>query len=209
MTHTNSELRKQARNYLEGNWGTLALTTLVYYLIAESVPLSGNFFGESGNWFSLWSLLCLPLGWGLSILCLGITRGEDPTIGGLFQGYRQFGRIFIAYLWYTVLIVLWTLLLIVPGIIKALSYSMMPFILKDHPEMNGDQAINESMRLMQGHKMKLFLLILSFIGWGLLCLLTFGVGFLLLTPYMTTTTARFYQDLLDEDAARKQALAED
>ena len=75
--------------------------------------------------------------------------------------------------------------------------------------MNGDQAINESMRLMQGHKMKLFLLILSFIGWGLLCLLTFGVGFLLLTPYMTTTMARFYQDLLDEDAARKQALAED
>ena len=138
MTHTNSELRKQARNFLEGNWGILALATLVYYLIAESVPLSGNFFGESGNWFSLWSLLCLPLGWGLSILCLGITRGEDPTIGGLFQGYRQFGRIFIAYLWYTVLIVLWTLLLIVPGIIKALSYSMMPFILKDHPEMNGD-----------------------------------------------------------------------
>ena len=90
---------------------------------------------------------------------------------------------------------LWTMLFIIPGIIKAFSYAMTPYILVEHPEMSANQAINESMRLMKGHKFDLFYLYLSFIGWGILSVLTLGIGFLWLIPYMETSQAAFYADV--------------
>ena len=90
---------------------------------------------------------------------------------------------------------LWTLLLIVPGIVKSLSYAMTPFILKDNPKASYDKAIIYSMRLMQGHKMDLFVLYLSFIGWFILSCLTLGIGFVFLVPYCQMSLARFYEEV--------------
>ncbi|KHF31013.1 hypothetical protein LR68_00503 [Anoxybacillus sp. BCO1] len=87
-------------------------------------------------------------------------------------------------------------MLIIPGIIKSLSYSQTFFLLKDHPEYSALQAISESKKRMKGYKGKLFLLYLSFIGWGLLSMLTFGIGFLWLVPYIYTSLAAFYDQFI-------------
>ena len=97
-----------------------------------------------------------------------------------------------------VYIFLWTLLLIIPGIIKAFSYAMTSYILKDNPEIKNNEAIEKSMQMMQGHKMDLFLLYLSFIGWAILSVLTLGIGFIFLTPYVNAAVSHFYEDLKEE-----------
>lgn len=93
-------------------------------------------------------------------------------------------------------------LLIIPGIVKSYSYALTPYILKDHPELKFNAAIEESMRMMNGYKMKLFLLDLSFIGWALLTILTFGIGVLFLEPYVSASRAAFYEDLKAELSGR-------
>ena len=90
---------------------------------------------------------------------------------------------------------LWTLLLIVPGIIKAYSYSMTPYILVDNPELSVREAIRKSQQMMVGQKFNLFYLQLSFIGWFFLACFTGGIGFLWLVPYYQTAQAAFYQNL--------------
>lgn len=96
---------------------------------------------------------------------------------------------------------LWSLLLVIPGIIKALAYSQTYFIYKDLREsgraddIQWTQVITESRKLMDGHKWRYFVLQLSFIGWHILCALTLGIGYLWLNPYMNATLAAFYKDL--------------
>jgi len=118
-------------------------------------------------------------------------------IEDMFYGFQTFVPSFVLQLLTTIFVLLWLLLFIVPGIIKALAYSMAPYILADNPEMSGLDAINASKEMMQGHKGRLFCLLFSFIGWFLLAILTFGVGFIFLAPYVATAKAEFYQDLLD------------
>ena len=91
-----------------------------------------------------------------------------------------------------------TILLIVPGIIISFMFCMGPIIFAENPEVNFMDAFKKSKDIMNGHKMKLFLLDLSFIGWGILCLLSLGIGFLFLSPYMECTHASFYEDLIKE-----------
>ena len=105
----------------------------------------------------------------------------------LFRSAQKFLR--------TLFTVLWSLLFIIPGIVKGLSYAMTPFILEEHPEMTASEAIKASMRLMDGHKMDLFILGLTFIGWQILACLTMGIGFLFLNPYMNATYAVLYRSI--------------
>ena len=96
---------------------------------------------------------------------------------------------------------LWTILFIIPGIIKGYSYAMTPYILKDkfaagQTDIGATEAITESRHLMDGHKMDLFVLDLSFIGWGLLGIITCGIGFIWITPYYRQTKTNFYRSLV-------------
>lgn len=90
---------------------------------------------------------------------------------------------------------LWSLLLVIPGIVKAISYSMVPFILSDNPEIGAARAVKLSMAMTQGHKWDIFVLYLSFIGWFFLCGLTFGIGYFFLAPYFFATLSELYADL--------------
>lgn len=94
---------------------------------------------------------------------------------------------------------LWTLLFIVPGIIKHYSYAMTSFILADDPDIRYNDAIEMSMAMMDGKKKELFLIDLSMIGWFLLSCLTLGIGFLFLYPYNITAHAHFYESLKAEE----------
>ena len=86
---------------------------------------------------------------------------------------------------------LWSLLFFIPGIIKSYSYMLTEYVALLNPEMTADECITESRRLMDGHKMKMFLLDLSFIGWDILCVFTFGIGYILLNPYKAQTKLEY------------------
>ena len=116
--------------------------------------------------------------------------------------HKQYLRITLTLLLQGIYTFLWTLLLVIPGIIKHYSYSMTSYVLHDNPELKYDDAIDRSIKLMKGHKMKLFLLDLSFIGWILLGIITCGIGMLWVYPYWLTSHAAFYNDLLEEEAAK-------
>lgn len=96
---------------------------------------------------------------------------------------------------------LWTLLLVVPGIIKAISYSQTLFIAIDNPEISANDAIDKSKEMMNGYKWKYFLLALSFIGWIILGIFTLGIGFLWIIPYISIANAKFYEDLKNQTTA--------
>lgn len=144
--------------------------------------------------------LLLPMHWSFAVAFLRNGRGaEDPfNIKGLFAGYKDFIRISFTGLLALVYIWLWSLLLVVPGIIKALSYAMTPYVLADNPDLKNNKAIERSMAMMEGHKMDLFMMTLVFVGWGFLCIFTLGIGFLWLTPYMNASYAKFYEEVKAE-----------
>ena len=120
---------------------------------------------------------------------------NEADFGVLFEGFQDYSRIFVTKLLQGIYTALWSLLLVVPGVIKYYSYAMTDYILKEEPEMKNNAAIEKSMAMMENNKMKLFLLDLSFIGWALLAIVTFGIGFLFLQPYMQVSRAAFYEDL--------------
>ncbi len=205
---TLSNYRKRALASLEHGWGTFVCATLVYLVISSICQSFTRIDRESASLAGLslvMTILLLPLIWGFYTMYLDHIRGEKVGLGNLFQGYSKewFSKSLLTFLLMYVYVLLWTLLLIVPGIIKALSYAMTPYVLKDNPNMKSNEAIEESMRLMSGHKAELFLLSLSFIGWALLSLLTLGIGFLWLIPYMQTACAYFYEDLKKEAGERQ------
>lgn len=193
MLKLNSELRAISRTTLSGNWMMAALATLVYLLIAgggSSIPVAGSVLAI---------IITYPLAYGFAILFLDLFReGKPIDIGKLFDGFKDFGRVWGTLILVAIYTILWTCLLIIPGIVKSYSYALTPFILKDEPELKYNAAIEKSMRMMDGYKMKLFLLDLSFIGWMILSVLTLGIGLLFLQPYMNTARAAFYEDLKAE-----------
>jgi uncharacterized membrane protein len=189
MLKLNSELRAEARASLQGKWGIGAVITLIYM----AITLTFAWFPPISFLFSL--LVGSVLGYGLIAVFLKSFRGEQPEIGNLFVGFRNYGSVLGTMLLMFLYTFLWSLLLIVPGIIKSYSYAMTPYLLHDHPELGAEALICKSMEMMKGHKMKLFLLDLSFIGWGLLCILTLGIGLLWLSPYMQSARAAFYEDV--------------
>ena len=199
MLKQNSELRAEARVALTDKWVMGAVTTLVFGAVsgaASYIPVVGTI------------LVALPRMYGYSIVMLSVMRGGEMNIGGLFDGFNDFGRIVGTKLLQAIYTFLWTLLLVIPGIIKNYSYAMTDFILKDQPELANNAAIEKSMAMMDGNKMKLFLLDLSFIGWAILCLFTFGIGFLFLQPYVQSAHAAFYEDLKAQTVVEEEVIIE-
>lgn len=113
----------------------------------------------------------------------------------LFSQFHRFGQGFAQQFLRGLYIFLWSLLLIIPGIVKSYSYAMTPFILAEHPELTVNEAIQQSEEMMDGHKGELFMLYLTFIGWDLLAALTLNLGHILLNPYKNAAAAAFYREI--------------
>ena len=142
-------------------------------------------------------LLLLPLSLGfVNAFKMLLLYGDDNVLSNTFRrGFKHYWRNVWGMLLMGIFIALWSLLFIIPGIIKAFSYAMTPYILQDNPELDASEAIHRSRMMMRGHKFDLFWLYLGFLGWFILCLLTAGIGFLWLTPYVETAKAAFYQEV--------------
>ena len=204
-----SELKDLALEKLRGNWGPAILVMFIYGLILNLPGVPQYFFDEQSEIRHLISLVATiyafilggPMTFGMANYFLKYIRDENPETGDMFEGFKDFGRTFGLYFLMMLFIILWTLLLIVPGIIAAIKYSQAFYLLRDNPDMQGGEAINESKRLMDGYKGEYFYLSLSFLGWALLCLLTLGIGFFWLAPYMQATFSFFYEKRIEEDKA--------
>lgn len=136
---------------------------------------------------------------GLCQFNINLIKKDAPAeFNVLFSKFSNLGKCFLLNLAMWLLIFAWSLLLIIPGIIAAYRYAMAPYIMAQNPDIGVMDAIGQSKELMRGHKGRLFWLSLTFIGWVLLSVLTFGIGFLWLNPYMEAAQAAFYLERTDQ-----------
>lgn len=133
---------------------------------------------------------------GLNFFSVAMYRGDATSLEDIFrEGFDNFGRKLGGYLWMELFIYLWSLLFVIPGIIKAISYALTPYILADCKNVRATDALKLSMRMMEGHKWEYFVLGLSFIGWTLLTYLTCGLLYVFYVgPYMNNTFAGYYAE---------------
>jgi len=196
ITESCSNIRALGRDSLSGKWGLGALGTLLYTVLTIlPVFILDGIFGdfESTGISTLYSLLISgPMALGYAMFAISLFRRRETSPAEVFYGFERFGKAFGLYIVMSIFIFLWTLLLIIPGIIAALRYSMSFYLLADNPNMGIMEALNESKRLMHGNKWKLFCLYLSFIGWAILGALTLGIGYLWLMPYTEVSVVAFY-----------------
>jgi len=190
MKTTNKELMHQARKTLSGKWGLAILACVIYMLVTGAI----NKHPGIGSAVSL--VISGPLALGLAIFTLSFSRNTKAQVGQLFEGFNNFKTSLIVFLLVTLYVFLWSLLLIVPGIIAAISYSQTYYLLADNPTLKPSEALRKSKELMHRAKWKYFCLHLRFTGWFLLSILTCGIGFLWLFPYVQVATAKFYEDLI-------------
>ena len=162
-----------------------------------------------GTLLSIYALVCFIIGGtvqlGYAKFNLALIDHKDAQVSDLFSQFHRFGSGFLLNLLTFVFVLLWTLLLIIPGIIAAFSYSMAPYILYENPGMRPYDALRASKELMKGNKWRLFCLQFSFIGWSLLCTLTLGIGYLWLRPYEEAASASFYRQICYERSGGKSA----
>ena len=135
-----------------------------------------------------------PISYGLAKIFLNVARGQGGyEINRLFDGFTEdFVGTFLLGLMQSLLIFLWSLLFVIPGIIKSYAYSFAFYVRVDHPDYDWKRCLDESDRITQGHKGELFLLDLSFLGWMIVGSLACGVGTLWVSPWMSQTRAQAY-----------------
>ena len=212
----NQEYKNEALAALKGNWAPAVLATLVYYLLTLFLISPYEVAVFRTNSADIMGLMAASRWYGVfflgMILVIGpflvgyvnsfkklLVEGDDRITANSFrEGFKPYWRSVWAYLFRGILITLWSLLLVIPGIIKSLSYAMTMYIVKDHPELTVNEAIDLSKVMMYGHKYDLFYLYISFIGWYLLSILTLGIGTFWLMPYIETAQASFYEDVKAE-----------
>lgn len=193
METRNVDLMRSARESLKGKWG-LAISVFVVFTIMVSAVSA---IPKAGSIISL--IIAGPFVLGVTIFSLSISRNKEAKFEQLFIGFNNFGKSVGTYLLMVLFIFLWSLLLIIPGIIAAISYSLVFYVLADNPYLGPKEALEKSKKMMYGYKWKFFRLQLRFFGLSLLCLLTLGIGFIWLIPYMQITLAKFYDDLKEKN----------
>ena len=206
-----NDLKEQALTSLRGKWGSFVGLTFIYMLLM-GIASGATQFGEifTGSSFStlalimtssgvLLTIIAIPMQFGYVVAHLHSSRQDLPAdINDLFFGYKRFWQVLGTLLLQALAIIGGFILFIVPGIILAFAYAIVPLVLRDNPELSAVEVLQKSRMMMKGHKWELFLIYLSFIGWAVLCIFTFFIGYLWLAPYMQMTEVKFYEQLRAE-----------
>lgn len=214
----NKEYKNEALAALKGNWAPAVLGVICCFavmavfaapyeskaIMLQSDPMNLDLAAGIVKWYFF---LLLGVVFVMSPLTVGmvysfrslLANSDERIVANEFKvGFGNYWHHVWGTLLRTIFVCLWSLLLFVPGIIKGLSYSMTNYILVDRPELSANEAINLSKDMMYGHKFDLFYLYLSFAGWYILCIFTFGIGVLWLMPYIQTAQASFYLDVKED-----------
>ena len=190
------DYRLIARSHLKGQWGMMIVIGLIYTAIITGLTYAT---ANVGVW-----VVGGPLMVGLYSVSLALIRSGKISVSMLFSGFKNFSGNFLTYLLQNLYLCLWGLLF-VPLFIKPYSYALAMYIRADDPRIGADEAITLSRRMMDGYKWKLFCLHFSFIGWALLSVLSLGIGFLFLVPYMQAANAAFYEERKNEWLVQENA----
>ncbi len=210
----NQYYKNAALSRLRGNWSPVLVATIVFVFLTlicsgsnliggseggMSLPV-GNILAMSGAsiFLSVFVLSPANIGYVNAILLMYQTGNTDVTRNFWYYATNNYIHKLLGYLCMSIKITLWCLLFFIPGIVMSFAYAMTPFILQEQPKLSPWEASSRSREMMRGHKFDLFYLYLSFIGWAILSILSFGIGFLWLIPYMQMSVAAFYEDLKAE-----------
>lgn len=206
MKSTNYEIRAKAREALDRSiFSSSWMMSLVVVLIVSLILSAASYISCGIGTY----LLTGPLNVGLSIAFLKLIRRQGKMeISTAFEGLNDFGSNLMVGLMTTVYVSLWTLLFIVPGIIKSYSYALVYYIKADHPEYGWRECLDESERLMRGNRLRLFKLQLGFIGWIIVGSLCCGIGTLWVNPYIQASVAVFYDELVAENVGYNASYTE-
>ena len=189
-----AELKSQAKGILSANyWPIIGATVLVMAILASVASVPG--IGSIASYF------IIPVNLGLTLYIVGLIDGGKPSITDIFTNAFD-GRYYLrrvgGYAWMMLFTFLWSLLFVIPGIVKAYSYALTPYILAKYPEVQAKEALKVSMKIMDGKKAELFVLHLSFIGWAMLAGITFGLlGIFFVIPYMAITDTLWYKRTME------------
>lgn len=189
---------------------------LTYYFTRVSLVVPGDFSTDAGSnngtnsgQSFIGDLITTYFLLSVDFALIDWVRTKVPTQTPFKDAFQTISGkyilpVFVLYVIQRVLVFLWSLLLVIPGIIKAFAYSQTFYIYKDVKEQGGDtdrsylDYVTMSRQLMDGHKWELFVLRLSFLGWDILGVLTAGIGFIWITPYKQMTYMNYYVSLVGD-----------
>ena len=188
-----AELKSMAKQQIQGKIGILFVITLIIGVLSA---LAGVVLGLIPGGGLVASIIITPA-FALSLIrvYLDVIAGGTPQAGHAFTGFDDFWAAFKVTFLVGLYTFLWSLLFVIPGIVKTFSYSMSMYILAENKGKSARECIAESKAMTNGHKMELFVLSLSFFGWILLGCITLGIAFIWVNPYMLATTANAYKSL--------------
>ena len=192
---TRAELKEMAKQQIKGNIGMLFVIALII----------GAISGAAGAFPPLALVVSIIVTPAFSISIIRVYQelarnGKKPEAKAAFAGFDDFWTGFKALFLVGLFTFLWSLLFVIPGIIKSFSYSQTMMIVAENKGIGAREAINRSKAMMDGRKMDYFVLGLSFIGWGLLCCITLGIAAIWVGPYMQATMVNFYNDIKPVEA---------
>lgn len=211
------KLKKAAKDSLKGKYAEAIKLFLIYFLIIFGINFIigfgfGFYAGITGNTINEFTMSIIEIvagiisiviesliAFGMTSFYLKISRNEEVTYKELFSKKHLFWPYITIYIITSIFTFLWSLLFIIPGIIAAIAYTLVYFIKLDNENLKTLEVIKESKKLMQGHKWEYFVLNLSFIGWILLGILTAGILYFWLIPYISVTQANFYNYLKEKN----------
>ena len=195
---TRAELKQAAKDRMKEQAINPVLVTLVYMLVAIALSLVSGILGATVILPLVISIVSVFVEFGYLFYCMKVARREQGAYEDLafcFKDWRFALKLFALSFVVGILTMLWSLLFVIPGVIKAISYSQAILIMIENPNMGIMDAIKESQKMMDGHKMEYFVLDLSFIPWVLLVSVTFGIASVWVVPYMQVTMANYYYAL--------------
>ena len=189
-----AELKSKAKQQIKGKIGILFVITLVISVVSAVVTFLLGLIPYVG---SIAAAIIVTPAFALSIVrvYLMVVGGKTPEVKDAFCGFDDFWSAFKVTFLVSLYTFLWSLLFVIPGIIKSFAYSMSLYILAENPGKSARECIKESVDMTNGHKGELFVLSLSFIGWELLGCITFGIAYIWVVPYVYATYVNVYHSL--------------
>ena len=215
-----SDYRERARSILSGKWGIAIMVTFIASLLGGLATGGGNSLDLEAEELArlpeaIRNVIVMLMGGaailgfiqfiiggvvelGYSRFLLNLHDDQEAGVSDLFSQFDRFADGFCLALLRALFVALWSLLLVIPGIVASYGYSMAGFLMTENPNMTATEALRASKELMRGHKFELFCLDISFIGWAILAVFTLGIGGLWLTPYENASRAAFYRELVGQ-----------
>ena len=196
---TRKELKTKAKQQLNGNWWTAIGVLLIVAVITGFLSFLSTRY-DGGIW--TYTLLCIvtflitaPLGLGQSIFFLKLAKNKEGKCSDVFLGYKNFLKVIEVSILIEIIVCIGFIVLIIPGIILSIMYSQAYYILAENPSIGIVKCLKESRLMMRGKKWNYFMLMLSFILWGILITITCGIAGLYVVPYYEATFTNFYLDI--------------